>query len=274
MATNKLSVIPGEVVFKMYDTHGFQLDTIDRIAKLNNLSVDKDGFHKLLTQHKFRHKTAFKEQTDNKMASSFEETIQRLSKTGIEKTNDEFKYNYSLDGNKIIFQPLKSKLVAILNSDGDWLDFLEMNESNLYYLITEGTNFYCEEGGQNADTGYMSISKDVNFIVDSVFKIRDLIFHKGRFVIKNLCDNKYLKLGNEVILHVDVEKRLKIMKNHTAIHLLNAAIKKVLSNSVVCQVGSNVTDKGFVLKLSVYGEKITQKIVLEAQELVRLVFLC
>lgn len=269
MAANKSNTIPGDVVFKLYDTHGFQQDIIERIATINNLNMDKDGFENMLKKHKSRHKTAFKEQTNKNMALCFQQAVNKLTENGIRNTNDEYKYKYSSKGEEIVFKPLKSKLVAILNDDGVWLDVLETNTKHKYYLITETTNFYCEEGGQAPDLGVIKISKNLDFNVETVFKIRDYVFHKGSFKIYDKNGDKYVKLGEEVILEIDGTRRLDIMRNHTAIHLLNAAIRKVLPDSVVCQVGSKVTDENLMLNLSVYGDKLTQKVVVEAQELVR-----
>lgn len=260
------SIIPGELVFKLYDTHGFQEDVIERIAKLNNLEIDKKGFWKLLSNHKSRHKTAFKEQT-TKTGIMFDKAIEKLNKNGIKKTNDQPKYDYTDLGDEVLFKPLKSKLLALLNEDGEWLDFSEPCEDKPYYIVTESSNFYCEEGGQIADDGVIHFNRNLNFKVDSVFKIRDIIFHKGHFV--DTDGDSYVKLGNSVLLEINSEKRLNVMLNHTGVHLLNAAIREVLPNSVICQTGSSVTDKYFTLNLSVYGEKLSYNVVIEAQDLIK-----
>ncbi|XP_068619040.1 alanine--tRNA ligase, mitochondrial [Battus philenor] len=268
MSKLKTSSIPGELVFKMYDTHGFREELIERIAKLNKLDIDKKEFWRLLSQHKSKHKTAFKEQSA-KSGLTFDAAIEKLIKSGVKHTDDSHKYNYSLIGKRIEFQPLRSNLVAIINCDGEWIDCLDPCEDQHYYLITDTTNFYCEEGGQAADTGILRVNDKVHMRVDSVFKIRDFVFHKGYFVTDKSCDKCYIRCKSKVTLEIDSERRLRLMRNHTAVHLLNAAIRKVLPNSVVCQIGSRVTDKGLSLNLSVYGEKLSQEVLLEAQELVR-----
>ncbi|XP_045776343.1 alanine--tRNA ligase, mitochondrial [Maniola jurtina] len=274
MAKLKSKIIPGELVFKLYDTHGFQEDTIQRVARLNNFEIDKKGFWKLLSDHKMRHKTAFKEQTSKK-GMLFDKAIEKLHENGIKKTDDSPKYNLEQSKNQITFKPLETKLVALLNEDCEWIDFSEPSENRPYYLVTESTNFYCEEGGQISDEGLAYFSEDIGFKVESVFKIRDIIFHKGYFVMnKNNDENMsemslYVNRGQEVTLEIDGVRRLNVMRNHSGVHLLNAAIRKVLRHSVICQVGSSVTDKGLSLSLSVYGEKLSQKVVLEAQEMIR-----
>lgn len=270
MAKQNTILIPGDLVFKLYDTHGFQEDIIDRIAKLNKLEIDRKGFWKLLQEHKSRHKTAFKEQTSKK-GIMFDRAIESLVKNGVTKTDDQPKYNYTFKDNEVHFEQLNTNLVAILNEDGEWVDFSEPCENKLYYLVTESTNFFCEEGGQIADTGTIIFNENIKLKVDSVFKIRDYVFHKGYFSIKKTYDSVYVKNNRKVLLEIDSEKRLNIMRNHTAIHLLNLAIRKVLPNSVVCQIGSSVTDKGLCLNLSVYGEKISHNAILKAQELMRYV---
>ncbi|XP_049878107.1 alanine--tRNA ligase, mitochondrial [Pectinophora gossypiella] len=268
MSKQTTNVMPGELVFKLYDTHGFQEDIIERIAKQNNLDIDKKTFWKLLAQHKAKHKTALKEQSSNK-GLLFDKAIEKLVKKRYKSTNDLPKYDYANKSGKITFPSLRTKLVAILNEDITWIDCLDPAENKPYYLVTESTNFYCEEGGQASDSGVIRLKEGVTFNVDNAFKIRDFVFHKGYFHIHPKCVKPYVLCDDEVEMSIDSEKRLNIMKNHTAVHLLNAAIRKALPNSVVCQIGSSVTDKGLSLNLSVYGEKLSPKVVKEAEELVR-----
>lgn len=261
-------VIPGALVFKLYDTHGFQESVIERIAALNNLKIDMKHFYVLLKEHKSRHKAALKEQADQR-GGTFEKAIDNIKKNGTEKTNDQFKYNYSVQNNCLIFEPLRTKVVALLDEELEWIDHAEPMEVRPYYLVTEDTNFYCEEGGQCGDLGEIRVNKNLKLNVDSVFKIKDFVFHKGFFKIADHRENSYVNSKSEVTLMINCEKRLKTMRNHTALHLLNAAVRKVLPNSVVCQMGSSVTEKGLVLNLSVYGEKLTQQVVTDAQNLIR-----
>lgn len=267
MAKQSTNMLPGDLVFKLYDTHGFQEDVIQRIATLNLLEIDRQGFWKLLAEHKARHKTALKEQSSDK-GLLFDKCIERLIENRIKSTNDQPKYDYVHKNDELAFNPLKTQIVAILNPDLEWLDFVQPTENRTYYIVTKDTNFYCEEGGQIADAGIMQINKDVTFNIKTAFKIRDFVFHKGAFSVVPFSVSA-VSNENNVTLAINEERRLNMMKNHTAVHLLNAAIRKVLPNSVVCQIGSSVTDKGLYLNLSVYGEKLSQKVVLDAQELVR-----
>lgn len=261
----KTPEVPGEVMFKLYDTHGFHEDIIERVANINNLQLDKECFKELLKNHKNRHKTAFTEQKDSSLSLNFNSALEKLHKNGIVNTNDDYKYKYNVKKNEVIFEPLKTKIVAILKNNGESIDNTIVEDDN-YYLITEKSNFYCEQGGQMSDEGLIKIG-ELKFLVDSVFKIKDYVFHKGHF--ENKDSDRNIKIGDKVYLEIDSKRRLNLMRNHTAIHLLNAAIRKTLSNSVVCQIGSHVTESGFSLNLSVYGDKLTQKIVSDAQDLIR-----
>lgn len=267
MSKQNTKKLPGDLVFKLYDTHGFQEDIIQRIATLNRLEIDREGFWRLLAEHKARHKTALKEQSSNK-GLLFDKCIERLIENQLKSTNDQPKYDYVHKNNKITFNRLKTQIVAILNPDLEWLDFVQPTENRTFYIVTKDTNFYCEEGGQVADTGIITINKDITFNIETAFKIRDFVFHKGMFSVVPLSESA-VNNKNNVTLAINEERRLNTMKNHTAVHLLNAAIRKVLPNSVVCQIGSSVTDKGLYLNLSVYGEKLSQKVILDAQEVVR-----
>ncbi|CAK1547465.1 unnamed protein product [Leptosia nina] len=259
-------IIPGEVVFKLYDTHGFQEDIIERIALLNNMEIDKKGFWKLLSQHKMRHKASFKEQNDRK-GVLFDEALETIVKSGVKRTDDESKYKYRVVDDKVSFPPLRTRVVAILNENAEWIDFLEACETRPYYVVTESTNFYTEAGGQICDTGIIKFNKDIKLIVDSAFKIRDFVIHKGCFKI--LSDSKYVRNNDDVILEINNDRRLSLMRNHSGVHLLNAAIRRVLPDSVVCQIGSKVSATGLSLSLVVYGEKLSQKRMLAAEQLIR-----
>lgn len=266
MAKQNSTEIPGELVFKLYDTHGFQEDVINRIAQLNNLSIDNKGFWKLLSKHRTRHKTAFKEQNASK-GLMFEEAIKNLKKNGHSNTNDSPKYDYTTKGNYIEFKPLKTKIIGILNEDCDWIDYLDACENRTFYIVTKDTNFYCEEGGQAADEGMIFINENVALDVKSVFKIQDFVFHKGNFSVSG--SRTFVTCDMDVEMEIDEDRRVKLMQNHTGVHLLNAALRRVLPKSAVCPTGSSVTDKGLSLNLSVYGEKLSQDVILDVQDLIR-----
>lgn len=260
------ATIPGSLMFKLYDTHGLPEDVIQQIADLNNLNLDRAGFEELLSQHKAKHKTALAEQSSNK-GQLFNEAIERLLKFGVLPTKDLHKYNSKLVKNKLIFEPLRTSIVEILNDDLEWLDFVEPCEDRPYYLVTKDTNFFCEEGGQPSDIGEIKITDRINFKVTSVFKIRDFVFHKGYFTVEG--EQNYVERNMRVTLRIDGERRANIMRNHTATHLLNAAVRQLMPNCVVGQVGSRVSVEGLSLSLSVYGGTLTKDVINKAQELVR-----
>ncbi|KAJ8714235.1 hypothetical protein PYW08_007855 [Mythimna loreyi] len=266
MAKQKSTEMPGELVFKLYDTHGFQESIINRIAQLNNYTIDNTGFWKLLSKHKTRHKTAFQEQ-DKAKGLLFQEAIKTLKKNGYSNTNDQPKYDYTYNGKKIEFKPLKTKIIGILNEDCVWIDYLETCENRPYYIVTKDTNFYCEEGGQAADEGMIFFNEDIALDVRSVFKIQDFVFHKGYFAVAG--SRTCVQCDMEVEMEIDGDRRVKLMQNHTGVHLLNAAIRRVLPNSAVCPTGSSVTDQGLSLHLSVYGEKLSQDVMMDVQDLIR-----
>ena len=266
MAKQNSTEIPGELVFKLYDTHGFQEDIINRIAKLNNLTIDNKSFWKLLSKHKTRHKTAFKEQAKSQ-GQMFEEAIKSLKKNGYSNTNDLPKYDYTPNGKDIEFKPLKTKIIGILNENLEWVDYLQACENRTYYIVTKDTNFFCEEGGQASDEGMIFISENIALDVKSVFKIQGFVFHKGHFSVAGTRTTVNHEM--DVELEIDEDRRYKLMQNHTGVHLLNAAVRRVLPNSVVCPTGSSVTDKGLSLNLSVYGDKLSQDVMMDVQNLIR-----
>ncbi|KPI92072.1 Alanyl-tRNA synthetase, mitochondrial [Papilio xuthus] len=271
MSKMKCATIPGEIVFKLYDTHGFPEDVIQRIATLNNVDIDKRGFWNLLARHKSKHKTAFKERAQKELA--FDNIIDRLLKSNITRTDDAYKYHYLYENNEVLFQPLQCNLVAIVNEDGEWIDFLDPCETAPYYLVTDRTNFFCEEGGQEADTGLLTISDHVYMKVEKVFKVRDFVFHKGHFVVNRSGGRCYVRCGVGAGVGVRAEvcgaRRLRLMQHHTATHLLHAALRRLLPRTALCQTGAAVTPAGLALTLALYGDKLTHQVLLDAEELVR-----
>ncbi len=198
-------IIPGEVIFKLYDTYGFPYDLVRDYALKKGLEIDLQGFERLRAQARELSRKSWKGEIKD-LPQIVKEAIDKgieVEFTGYEKLEE------------------KSK-VLFVGEEGKYL-----------YVITEKTPFYPEGGGQVADRGEI-IGKNFKGDVIEVKRSGKVIFHKV------LVKEGGLSQGEEVILKVDKEKRESTARHHTATHLLHAALRKVLG-SHVHQAGSLVS---------------------------------
>lgn len=205
----KSKVIPGEDIFKLYDTYGFPVDLTNVMARELNFALDEDGFNKLMDQQKIRGREASKDKF-----ASVSVTINDLSEFNL--TTKEPTIFTGYDGLKT-----KAKIVGL------------KKEANNTLVILDKSPFYVEAGGQVDDTGKIVLN-DKAFDVIDVAKIDNQIVH-----ILNSNGNDSLKIGTDVIAEVDEVRRWDIMRNHSVTHFLHKALRIVLGNHVH-QAGSYV----------------------------------
>ena len=203
------SVIAGETVFKLYDTYGFPVDLTADIAREHNLTLDMPGFE-----------AAMEIQRDQARAASNFSAVEKLDLDGLEKTV--FSGYSSLQS--------EAQIVGIFSPANEKLDIVPANSEVLIVLDT--TPFYAESGGQIGDAGLLE-SDEARFEVSDTQKQSDIFIHRGR-----LTSGK-LKIGDSVRALVAGNDRAAITLNHSATHLMNAALRSVLGDHVL-QKGSLV----------------------------------
>ena len=199
-------VLNGDIAFKLYDTYGFPLDLTQDILKSKNISVDTMAFNTALDEQRNRAKWAGS-------GASKEEKIWHILKEKLAATNFVGYENDSCD----------SKIIAIVK------DNEEVNElsDGTAFLITSSTPFYAECGGQCGDTGIIETKNGAKFKVNDTLKFCDTITaHKGEIIFGKISTT------DDVYMRIDSEKRCKIRANHTATHLLQAALRSVLGNHI------------------------------------------
>ena len=201
--------LPGEIIFKLYDTYGFPVDLVADIARERNLTLDMDGFESLMEQQKQRAKSS----------SGFS--------TRVTHKIDADEHHFS--GYETVHS--SGKVVALFRGD-EGVDSLTAGEEGI--VVLDDTPFYAESGGQVGDSGFLRTA-------DGMFMVKDTRkqgkFHKH---IGALSEGS-LRLGDTVTAEVDSERRRAITRNHSATHLLHAALKKVLGSHVE-QRGSLVAE--------------------------------
>jgi alanyl-tRNA synthetase len=201
-------IIPGKDVFKLYDTYGFPADLTNVMAQEKGLMIDEEGFNKLMEGQKKRGREASKDKF-----ASVNISINDLNSFDIIDGKSEFiGYDVLKSGSKIIGHKKDS-------------------ENDL--IILDKTPFYVEAGGQIDDIGKMEIDSFLLNVID-VTKVDNKTVH----VLENEKNTK-ITAGQTVLASVDEKRRWDIMRNHTATHLLHAALRKILGTHVH-QAGSYV----------------------------------
>ena len=202
--------ISGEVVFKLYDTYGFPADLTNDIARERNLTLDMVGFDKEMQAQRERARAA------SSFGGQYDETIEIDGET-------EFTGYEHLEG--------QSKVNAIF-VEGKEVDALVKGQPAM--LVLEETPFYAESGGQIGDSGFLKCGS-AHFEVKDTQKQGAAVFaHFGEVVEGSL------KVGDVVTAEVNAERREAIKANHSATHLLHAALRQLL--------GEHVTQKGSLVQ--------------------------
>ncbi|MEP1032684.1 alanine--tRNA ligase [Ekhidna sp.] len=204
ITSGKSSVIEGATAFELYDTYGFPLDLTALIARENNMEIDEAGFQKEMEVQKNRSKSAGKQTTGDWNVVNDGEEITFLGYTEISATTQVLRYREVKQKDKVQYQ-----------------------------LVLEKTPFYAESGGQVGDTGYLLFGDEKIEVIDTK-KENDLIVH----FVKKLPQ----RINGEVRAVVNESKRRLTENNHSATHLLHAALRQVLGEHVQ-QKGSLVNDK-------------------------------
>ena len=210
-AVSELSsdTIPGEVVFKLYDTYGFPVDLTADIALNKKLKIDHDGFEICMEEQRERARAASAFGADYGDAVSVErDTVF----TGYEHVSDQ------------------AKIVQII-VDGKPVEQVAANDEGV--IILDRTPFYAESGGQTGDTGLL-VNDAVKIAVNDTQKQGGKIFLHHIKVIEG-----GVKLGDSVSAKVNAKERDEIACNHSATHLMHAALRNILGTHVA-QKGSLV----------------------------------
>ena len=203
------SVVPGELVFMLYDTYGFPADLTADVARERKLTIDQEGFESLMEQQRERARSA----------SQF--AVQGDLKINVERAT-QFKGYNQLQG---------YGHVLVLNVDGQGVN--EVTEGHHVIVVLDSTTFYAEGGGQVGDEGVL---RTPNGLVD-VSGCRKL--PNGAFIHVGKVRYGTVSVADAVHVEVDPEARYAAAANHSATHLLHAALKKVLGPHVQ-QKGSMV----------------------------------
>ena len=209
--------VPGDVIFKLYDTFGFPVDIVQDVVRDEKMDLDMQGFDQAMDAQRARSRSvaAF---------DSINEAYKSLSAQGIKA---EFVGYDSLSG--------ESKILVMV-ADGEEID--EAAEGREIEIVTESTPFYAESGGQVGDTGTITGQNFQAQVLDTIKDPTGLIIHKAKAISGSI------RKGDTVSLKVDGAKRDATALNHTATHILHAVLRQVLGDHVK-QAGSLVAPDRF-----------------------------
>ncbi|EKF9280221.1 alanine--tRNA ligase [Vibrio cholerae] len=201
-------VLDGETVFKLYDTYGFPADLTNDVARERGFSIDEAGFEQAMEEQRQRAREAGQFGTDyNSLIKS--------------ATNTEFCGYTASRGQSVVREMFVEGAEVSTLSAGDKA-----------IIVLDNTPFYAESGGQCGDTGVLKTDAGI-FHVEDTQKLGNAIAHHG------VLAQGVLATGDQVDAIVDEKRRAAISLNHSATHLLHAALRKVLGEHVA-QKGSLV----------------------------------
>uniref|UniRef100_A0A182JF17 Alanine--tRNA ligase n=1 Tax=Anopheles atroparvus TaxID=41427 RepID=A0A182JF17_ANOAO len=241
------TVLVGSSIHKMYDTYGLDEELLVKLGELLKFSLDFRDYDRYVRALKDGHKLELASKLQERL-SAFQSIKQSLDGARLKPTRDERKYNYTFNREKGVYDvaPCPTRVSLLLDDE----------THRQLHVVTEQSNFYCESGGQQGDIGRLIIeggsdgeSKSVDIVAVSV--------HNG-FIVHTIESQPNVPLagGDRVVLQVDSNRRTKLTVHHTATHLLNAVVRKIVALPM-CQRSSAVSERGLRLELAISGDKIS-----------------
>lgn len=218
----KKSIIPGDLVFRLYDTYGFPSDLVEEIAREEGIDVDTSGFERAMAEQRSLSQKSWKGSGEEEIP----EIYRRLDSRGMK---------CKFLGYEVLSS--NSKIIAILKpgelNGGKVKEVKQGQSGDKIEVILDQSPFYGESGGQVGDTGMISNEHGTIKIFNTLKYPESLIVHIGEII------EGTVSLEDKVVASVDENRRNNTAHNHTATHLLQAALREVLGEHIK-QAGSYV----------------------------------
>ncbi|TDJ48623.1 MAG: alanine--tRNA ligase [Nitrospina sp.] len=215
MQKGQQTVIPGKEIFKLYDTFGFPVDLVEETAKDTHFTLDMEGFNKAMQEQKEKAAASWKGSGESEVAPVYNQVLQESGATVFKGYSD-------LQG--------QGKVLTLLKNNQP---VSALNEGDKGVVVLDQTPFYGESGGQVGDTGRGHNDHVQLQVLKAAKPVANLVAHHVKIL------RGPLKKGDRLTLEVDPQIRNATALNHSATHLLHAALKEVLGNHVK-QAGSLV----------------------------------
>ncbi|MDQ7727958.1 alanine--tRNA ligase [Halomonas sp. SpR8] len=229
-------VLPGETVFKLYDTYGFPFDLTADVCRERGVTLDEEGFQQALEAQRERARAASQFGADYSASIELEG---ETAFTGYDRLEDQ------------------AKVTALVDSEGNELAALEAGQKGV--VVLDRTPFYGESGGQVGDTGYL-------YVDGGRFQVTDTQKQSGHHLHQGIMVEGSLSVGANVRGEVDASLRKATIRNHSATHLLHKALRMVLGDHVQ-QKGSLVNAERLRFDFS-HFEPMTAEQLAEVERLV------
>lgn len=229
-------VLPGETVFKLYDTYGFPFDLTADVCRERGVTLDEEGFQQALEAQRDRARAA------SQFGADYSASIEldgETAFTGYDRLEDQ------------------AKVTALVDSEGNALAALETGQKGV--VVLDRTPFYGESGGQVGDTGYL-------YVDGGRFQVTDTQKQRGHHLHQGMMVEGSLSVGASVRGEVDASLRTATIRNHSATHLLHKALRMVLGDHVQ-QKGSLVNAERLRFDFS-HFEPMTAEQLAEVERLV------
>ncbi|MED6291495.1 hypothetical protein CHARACLAT_024292 [Characodon lateralis] len=236
------SPFPASVAWSLHRDLGFPLDLVNLMLEERGVQVDHQELDRLISKNQ----KMLSEQQAGVRPRLLPDilSLAELQRSGVPHTDDTLKYRYRLENGRYVFPGCRATVLALY--DGQAL-VPEVSEAQRCGVILDRTCFYSEQGGQSHDQGYLTRGglEDVLYSVEAVIRA-------GGYVVHQVTVPNLLKTGDQVQLHLNEAHRLSCMVKHTATHILNFALRKVLGPSVQ-QRGSHISADHLRFDFSVKG---------------------
>ncbi|XP_059353171.1 alanine--tRNA ligase, mitochondrial-like isoform X2 [Daphnia carinata] len=248
-SSSRSDEVPGSLAFKLYSTYGLQEDSMQLLAQLKGWNVDWPEFHRFMADERMNTKT---QSTAAVNSSHFQ-----CGSINVASTNWQCQDVYTRNSEgRYIFKPLDATVTALINHDGRLIDAAKAGDK--IAVIADKSCFYYEAGGQVSDTGRL-VWPSGSAQVEEVRHVGDHIYHLVEVNEGNLRINQ--------VVQMVLDNRLDTMANHTATHLLQAALKAILK--VTCQKSSHVTPEHFRFDFGLFQSEFTVEMISQAESTVR-----
>ncbi|MCZ0926066.1 alanine--tRNA ligase [Halomonas janggokensis] len=229
-------VLPGETVFKLYDTYGFPYDLTADVCREREVTLDEEGFHRELEAQRERARAA------SQFGADYSASIEldgETTFTGYDRLEDQ------------------SSVTALVDTEGNELAALQAGQKGV--VVLDRTPFYGESGGQVGDTGYLHVD-------GGRFQVTDTQKQSGHHLHQGIMVEGTMSVGAKVRGEVDASLRKATVRNHSATHLLHQALRMVLGDHVQ-QKGSLVNAERLRFDFS-HFEPMTAEQLAEVERLV------
>ena len=229
---DSVPVVSADDAFKLHDTYGFPIDLTQIMAEERGLTVDVEGFERLMEEARERSRAGVGGGAGDTIGNLTTDAVASLQKMNVRPTDDSAKYDPEL-------RPIQATVRAVWNgSDFDEnVEAAHTRPTDRFAIVLDKTNYYAESGGQVGDTGRLIVTREVKsnprdkheggeFIVEDTRATAGYVLHIGRI------KKGELRVGDTVECRIDKKQRAAVMANHTGTHLLNFALKDTLGDHI------------------------------------------